>query len=77
VGTIYLLFSRSPFRWPLILLSLLQLVQGSAESAMFHDMILWMALMFCYWYGTKSHSTTGKLSLLTMVGLGLFSIQAV
>lgn len=77
VGTIYLLFSKSPFRWPLILLSLLQLVRGSAESAMFHDMILWVALMFCYWYGTKSHSTAGKLSLLAAVGLGLFSIQAV
>jgi hypothetical protein len=77
VGTIYLLFSKSPFRWPLILLSLLQLVRGSAESAMFHDMILWVALMFCYWYGTKSHSTTGKLALLSAVGLGLFSIQAV
>jgi hypothetical protein len=77
VGTIYLLFSRSPFRWPLILFSLLQLVQGSTESAMFHDMILWVALMFCYWYGTKSHSTAGKMSLLAAVGLGLFSIQAV
>jgi hypothetical protein len=77
VGTIYLLFSKSPFRWPLILLSLLQLVRGSAESAMFHDMILWVALMFCYWYGTKSHSTTGKLALLSAVGLALFSIQAV
>lgn len=77
VGTIYLLFSKSQFRWPLILLSLLQLVRGSTESAMFHDMILWVALMFCYWYGTKSHSTSGKIALLSAVGFGLFSIQAV
>ena len=77
VGTIYFLFSRSPYRWYCVVLSLLPLFKSSADSAMFHDVILWMGLVFCYWYGLRKHNGLGKAGLLTVVGLALFTIQAV
>lgn len=77
VGTIYFLFSNSPYRWLLIGLSVLPLVRTSTESAMFHDLILWMALLFCYWYSLRRHSPTGKMILLSVVCVSLFTIQAI
>jgi len=77
IGTIYFLFSHSPYRWLLIGLSVLPLVRTSTESAMFHDMILWLALLFCYWYSLRRHSPTGKIILISVVCISLFTIQAI
>jgi hypothetical protein len=77
VGVLYFLFSRSPYRWFLISLALLPLFRQTAQSAMFHDLLLWMGMLFCFWYGMRKHHPGGKLALLGGAGLILFSIQAV
>jgi len=77
VGVLYFLFSRSPYRWPLITVALFPLFRQTAESAMFHDLLLWLGLLFCFWYGMKKHSTGGKMALLVGAGIVLFTIQAV
>ncbi len=77
VGVLYFLFSRSSYRWLLITVALLPLFRQTAESAMFHDLLLWMGLLFCFWYGMKKHSGTGKVVLLGGVAVVLFTIQAV
>lgn len=77
VGAIYFLFSRNAYRWPLILLSMLPLVKTSAESAMFHDVILWAGLIFCYWFGLRRHEPLAKAGLLLLTGWLMFTIQAI
>jgi hypothetical protein len=77
VGAIYFLFSRSPYRWLLVLVSMLPLVQTSAESAMFHDVILWAGLVFCYWFGLRRHEPLAKAGLLLATGWAMFTIQAI
>ena len=77
VGVLYILFSRSPFRWPLVVLGLLPLFRTTAESAMFHDFLLWTALLFCFWYGMRKHTLWNKMVLLVSVFFFVFTIQAV
>lgn len=77
VGAIYFLFSRSGYRWLLVVLSLLPLVKTSAESAMFHDVILWVGLIFCYWFGLRRHEPLAKAGLLLLTGWLMFTIQAI
>lgn len=77
VGAIYFLASRSAYRWPLVALAMLPLIQTSAESAMFHDVILWSGLIFCYWFGLREHDPLAKAGLLALTGLAMFTIQAV
>jgi hypothetical protein len=55
VAALYFLFSGSPLRYPLAGMSLLPLLTGSAESGMFHDLMLWMGIVGCYWYAMKKH----------------------
>ena len=77
VGAIYFLFSRSEYRWLLVVLSMLPLVVTSAESAMFHDVILWSGLLFCFWFGLRRHDLLVKLALLGVTGWAMFTIQAI
>jgi hypothetical protein len=77
VGALYFLFSRNPVRWLWVAISLFPLFKTSAESAMFHDMILWMGLFFCYWYGMRRHDVLPKTGFLIGCGLILFTIQAI
>ena len=77
VGAIYFMFSRTSYRWPLVLLSMLPLVKTSAEAAMFHDVILWSGLIFCYWFGMRRHDPLAKAGLLLITGWLMFTIQAI
>ena len=77
VGAIYFLFSRSGYRWLLVMFSMLPLVKSSAESAMFHDVLLWAGLVFCYWFGLRRHEFLAKVGLLLATGWVMFTIQAI
>ena len=77
VAVLYFMFSRRPHRWWWIGLTLLPTFRQTAESAMFHDLLLWAALLFCYWYGMRKHTLGGKFGMLAVMGLVLFSIQSV
>lgn len=77
VGVLYFLFSGHPHRWRWIALSLAPLFKSSGESAMFHDIILWLGLLFCYWYGLRQHTTAAKIGLLLAGVLMIFTIQGI
>lgn len=77
VGTLYFLFSRSAHRWIWVVISLVPLFKTTGESAMFHDLILWMGLIFCYWYGMQKRDPLPKAGFLLSAALILFTIQAI
>lgn len=53
VAALYFVFSRHPLRWLFAGLSVLPLLTGSAETGMFHDLLLWMGILTCYVYAMK------------------------
>jgi hypothetical protein len=77
VGTLYFLFSRNTYRWLWVVISMIPLFKTTGESAMFHDLILWMGLLFCFWYGMRKRDPVPKAGFLLSAGLILFTIQAV
>ena len=77
VGAIYFMFSRSKLRLLFAAGSCVQLVSNSVAEGMFHDLILWVALLFCYWFAQRKWTLSVKLSLLLVAAISLFSIQVV
>jgi hypothetical protein len=60
VATLYFYFSGHRYRWPLIALSLSSLITVAGASAMFHDLILWLAVYFFYFLTSKKRSFLEK-----------------
>jgi hypothetical protein len=77
VGAIYFLFSRHPLRLLLAAGSLSFLFIASLSVGMFHDLLLWMAVIFCYWFAQRKWDFRAKVMALTATGLLLFAIQVV
>lgn len=77
IGALYFLFSLSPLRLILAAISCTQLFMSSLGTGMFHDLILWLAIMFCYWFAQKKWPFLFKLTILMLASFALFSIQAV
>jgi hypothetical protein len=77
VGALYLLFSRHQLRYILFAVSLSPLLSQSLSSGMFHDMILWLAIVFCYWFAQRKWAFGQKVVALSLSAFLLFSIQAV
>ena len=50
VGAIYFLFSKHQLRLLLAAGSMSFLLIGSLSVGMFHDLLLWMAVIFCFWF---------------------------
>ncbi|MEO0794555.1 MAG: hypothetical protein AAFX93_05320 [Verrucomicrobiota bacterium] len=75
VAALYFLFSGHHYRWIMFAICVGTLFVRSAESAMFHDLIIWMALLGCFWYQT-TRIRSGQKILLFLTGLlGVFIIQ--
>ena len=77
VGALYILFSRNELRFLLVAISLSPLLIASLNTGMFHDLILWLAIMFCYWFAQRNWSLSTKLLALSLSAFVLFSIQAI
>ena len=77
VGAIYFLFSQHHLRLLLAAASLAPLLIGSLSNGMFHDLLLWVAIIFCYWFAQRKWEFKTKLLVLSLAGFALFSIQAV
>ena len=77
IGAIYFLLSRSQVRFVFAALSCLQLFSSSLSAGMFHDLILWLAILFCYWFAQRKHSVIFKTTVLTIATVVLFSIQVI
>ena len=77
VAAIYFLFSKHPLRLLLAAGSLSFLLVGSLSVGMFHDLLLWVALIFCYWFAQRKWVFRTKLLALGLSGLFLFALQVV
>lgn len=77
VGGLYLLFSRHELRLLMFGVSLSPLLLTSLSSGMFHDMILWFAIIFCYWFAQRKWSFAVKMLILSSAAFAMFSIQVV
>ncbi len=77
VGALYFLFSLSPLRLLFAAASCVQLFASSLGSGMFHDLILWLAILFCYWFAQRRWQLPVKIAVLLMASMALFSIQVI
>jgi hypothetical protein len=77
VAAIYFLFSRHELRLLFAAGSLSFLLIGSLSVGMFHDLLLWLAVIFCYWFAQRKWTLQAKFSSLALTGLLLFGIQVV
>jgi len=77
VGAIYFLMSRHPLRLLFAAGSLAFLLMSSVSVGMFHDMLLWLALTFCYWFARRRWTLQAKLLTLSVSALLLFALQVV
>jgi hypothetical protein len=77
VGALYFLFSKHPLRWVLAGASILPLFTGSAETGMFHDLLLWTGILVCYVYGAKRHKVWLTITVLVLGIAAGFTIQSI
>lgn len=77
IGAIYFLYSGHPMRYVLIALSLGTLLIRSAESAMFHDLIIWVSLIACYWFHTVRWTPPKKATFFVVGFVCVFIIQLI
>ena len=77
VGALYFLFSSSQVRLLFAAASCVQLFSSSLGTGMFHDLILWLAILFCYWFAQRKWKFGVKMIVLVSASMALFSIQVV
>lgn len=77
IGALYFLFSRSPLRLILAAASCFSLFSMSLAVGMFHDLILWTSIIFCYWFAQRRWPVQIKLFVLGLSAAVLFSIQVI
>jgi hypothetical protein len=75
VGVLYLFFSTRKGAKVYAFLFLLPLFVSTAESAMFHDMLLWVGILFSFWFATKKRSMLEKVLIILISILCCFSVQ--
>lgn len=77
VGALYFIFSRHPLRWICAGLSIFPLLTGSAATGMFHDLMLWMGIIVCYWYALRRRKLWITICFLFFGLAGAFTIQGI
>jgi hypothetical protein len=77
VGALYFLFSNHKYRYLFAAGSILPLFFASAESGMFHDLILWLMMLSTYWVSERSWGLGKKLIFVAVGCICVFTIQVV
>lgn len=77
VGALYFLFSLHPYRYILAAISCVHLFSRSLGEGMFHDLILWLAILFSYWFAQRKWTVSTKVTILVAVALSLFVLQSI
>jgi hypothetical protein len=77
IGAIYFLFSGHRYRWLMAAAALSKLFISSAESAMFHDLLLWLGLLGCYWWLLRRRSLGEKIVFVAFAVILTGSIQVI
>jgi hypothetical protein len=77
VAALYFLLSRHPYGLLLAAVASSSLFINSSSSGMFHDLLLWLALIFCIWYPTAKWLHYRKALIFTAAAIAIFAIQVV
>lgn len=77
VGAIYFLLSRHQLRYVFAAASCIPLVSSSLGAGMFHDLVLWMSIIFCFWFAQKKRAIGFKFLMLGVASIVLFTIQVI
>jgi hypothetical protein len=77
VAALYFIFSNRPLRWVCAGVLVLPLFTVSSETGLFHDLLLWMGILICYWYALKKRALWVTSLLLIFGFTAIFTIQGV
>lgn len=77
IAAIYFLLSDHRLKWICFVAATFQLFVRSAESAMFHDLILWAGLLSCFWWMLRHRTTFAKITYFVIAFVFVSTIQTV
>jgi hypothetical protein len=77
VGSVYFLMSKHEWRLLLALAPLSFLLITSLNSGRFHDLLIWSAVLFCYWFAERKFFFLTKVAIFASILLLVFGIQSV
>lgn len=77
VAAMYFLLSQHSYRLILAGVSASSLFINSSSSGMFHDLLLWLALIFCMWFPTAKWLHYRKAIIFAVAAISVFAIQVV
>lgn len=77
VAAMYFLLSGHQYRFIAALIACSSLFVKSASAGMFHDLLLWLALIFCIWFPTAKWLHYRKPLVFASAALMVFAIQVV
>lgn len=77
VAAIYFLLSGHQYRFVATVIACSSLFVKSASAGMFHDLLLWLALIFCIWFPTAKWLHHRKPFVFAAAFLMVFAIQVV
>jgi|688.fasta_scaffold04983_9 hypothetical protein len=77
VAAMYFLLSGHQYRIPATIAACSSLFVKSASAGMFHDLLLWLALIFCVWFPTARWLHYRKPFVFAFAALMVFTIQVV
>jgi hypothetical protein len=77
VGAIYLMFSKHRHRYCLVGACCLPLFFQAAGTGMFHDLVLWLVVLFSYWFASRSSTVFQRIVAIATGLCFVFSLQVV
>jgi hypothetical protein len=77
VAAIYFILSTGRFKWLLAVLAIMPLFTSSAESGMFHDLLIWTGIIFCYGYAAEKRRVWLTVLLIIVFSFSVFTIQGI
>jgi hypothetical protein len=77
VAAMYFLLSGHRYRFIATIIACSSLFVKSANAGMFHDLLLWLALIFCIWFPTAKWLHYRKPLVFGLAALMVFTIQVV
>lgn len=77
VAAMYFLLSHRQYSLILAALATSSLFINSKTSGMFHDLLLWLALIFCIWFPTAKWLHYRKPLIFAMAAISVFAIQVI
>ncbi len=77
VGSVYFLMSKHEWRLLLALVPLSILLMTSLNTGRFHELLIWSAVLFCFWFAQRKFFFLTKVAIFASILLLVFGIQSV